>query len=280
MQHDSISTQPKQGFWPRGGNVEIVEGQVRCSLDYGRQYDLAKWTHRYSVHAKFLQWKTEKQLIDFVRAWGPLDIVAGMSIQPLAAYRAFQRRLKALVNLLHSCGDGHLDGRECLLEYCAADQEAWDLGPIAALNIQGLRPESHIWLHDFSQGKSVSEWLAAAAQSQVRQAIARVFEHEFSGRIHLAVEHDGKQFQIVPRWDVQFFRDAMRWLIWMDRLGFCPECNQLFKVTSHRWKFCSDECARRATDREWRSDWRKNRQNRRKEENARKSRAAKKGRRK
>ena len=224
-------------------------------------------------------------MIDFVRAWGPLDIVAGTSIQPLAAYRAFQRRLKALVNLLRSCGDGHLDGRECLLEYCAADQEAHALGPLAIANLElppelALRPESDYYLQNFTQGKSVPEWLSGATQPQVRQAIARVLEYEFSGRIHLAVEHDGKQFQIVPRWDIQFFRDAMQWSIWMDRLGFCPECGELFKVTSYRWKYCTDECAHTATDREWRSEWRKNPKNRRKEENARKSRAAKKGRRK
>lgn len=107
---DADSSLPMRGFWPRGRNVTIVDGYVHCPVDLGDQYDLVKSMRRYSAHAKFLKWKTNEDLRNFVRAWGPLEIVRGASVFPVEAYRAFQRRLKAVANLLVSCGKSCRDG--------------------------------------------------------------------------------------------------------------------------------------------------------------------------
>lgn len=261
MKDDGISTVHKQGFWPRCSGVTITDGQVHCSLDFDRQYDLVTWSRRYSAHTRFLQLKTERELCTFVRAWGPLDIVAGTSSLRVEAYRAFQRRLRALANLLISSGDGHLDGRECLSEYCAADEADHALSPLSAFEIS---PTSQFVLQSFIRGANVSDWIRRASRSQVQEAVAHVLQSEFSDRVFLAVEYDGSQFQIAPRWNIEFFRDAMRWLVWNDRIAFCPECKELFKLTSHRWKFCKDECAKKATDREWRREDRRKRKLQRK----------------
>ena len=289
MQVDGISTQAKQGFWPRGGDVTIVGGQVHCRLDFGRGYDLVKECRKYSAHAKFLRCETEQQLTAFIRAWGPLSIVLmdkdggewgrGMSVRPVSEYRAFQRRLKALANLLASCGEGRLDGRSCLLEYLAADKAWCAFNPI--YSGPDPRDPHYIERSQFSPGMNLSDWLMQnASEADVRNVVAFVLETTLTKTVSLSVTHDGKQFEVAPKWDIMTLEQTLEWLLWADRLALCAECEELFKVTSYRWKYCTDECAKRATDREWRSEWRKNPKNRRKEENTRKSRAAKKGRRK
>jgi hypothetical protein len=289
MHCDGISTQMKQGYWPRGGDVTIVGTQVHCRLDFGRGYELAKECRKYSAHAKFLRCETEQQLTAFIRAWGPLSIVLmdrdggewgrGISVRPVIEYRAFQRRLKALANLLASCREGRLDGRSCLLEYLDADKAWCALDPIYS-GPDSPDPHSSLRLL-FSAEMNPSDWLKQiASQSDVRSVVSFVLQTTLTETISLSVTHDGKQFQVAQKWGMRNLGQTLEWLLWADRLGFCPECGELFKITSYRWKYCTDECAHRATDREWRSEWRKNHKNRRKEENARKSRAAKKGRRK
>jgi len=79
---------------------------------------------------------------------------------------------------------------------------------------------------------------------------------DFTDAVSLAVTYDGKQFQVAPKWGISTLPETLEWLLWADRLGFCAECEKLFEVTSYRWKYCTDECAKRATDRKWRQEYR------------------------
>ncbi len=261
MHLESISTPLKVGFWPRGGEVSIREGRIHCPLALDRQYNLVK-SRSYSPHVQFLKARSDQELFNFVRAWGPLYIVygapdseleRGISVRPVSQYRAFQRLLKALVDLLLSCGKGRLDGRKCLVECLAAEQE-WD--GFSAL--QTGEPALHFGLRTlFCPGMNLSEWIGQASDSAIRNVAAFVLETQFSAEISLSAEHDGKQFQITPKWKISTLREALKWMVWNDRLAFCQQCGGLFTVTPHRWKYDTDECAHKATDREWRRKKRK-----------------------
>jgi hypothetical protein len=292
MQRDAITTHIRPGFWPRGGRVTIGDdGQVNCPLELARQYDLVAECRRYSAHRRFLLCNTDQQWIDFVRAWGPLYIPGlyvpadfdwfrrwkkGYEVDtvslPLTHYCAYQRRLKALANLLLSCGKGRLDGQTCVRDFIAADKAWRDVyGPTKttisdrAANIAARH------------GVNLDLWLTdkPVPASDARQVAAIFLELACSETTFLSVQHDGNQFHIEPRWDIAYLAQALQWLVWTDKLASCQECGELFQVTSYRWKYCTDECAHKATDRKWRSEWRKSRRNRRKEKRARKLRASK-----
>jgi len=263
MQCDTISTTLKRGYWPRGGEVEIRDEQVHCPLLLNRQYNLSNWL-AYSLHLRFLRSKTDRDLIAFVRAWGPLHIVYGppdreleraLSIKPVSEYRGFQRWLEAVVRLLASCGEGSkFEGtRECLLELLAAESLHQPFG---------LFTDGTPWLHAliklaYCPGSDPREWVAHASEAAVRPVVAFVLENVLREQVHLGVEYRGGEFQIAPRWDHSDLRDALLWMVWQDRLAFCHECGQLFKVTPHRWKYDNEECAHRATDRVWRREKRR-----------------------
>jgi hypothetical protein len=259
MPHDGISTRLKTGFWPPGKAVSIRDGRIYCPLALHCQYNLVK-SRSYSPHTQFLKARTDQQLLTFIRAWGPLYVVQGaperevergISVRPVSQYRAFQRRLKALANLLLSFGERGRDGRECLLEYLAADT-AWD-----AFSPPSGVPVSRFNLAPFTHGMNVSDWIAQASKSEVQQAAAFVLQVEFSATISLSVEHDGKQFQIAQKWQVGTLQEALQWMVWNDRIASCQECGEIFTVTPYRWKYDTDECAHKATDRAWRRKRRK-----------------------
>jgi hypothetical protein len=264
MQRDGISTTVRTGFWPRGAEVSISDGKIRCALAFHSQYDLVK-SRSYSPHIKFLNARTDQELLNFVRTWGPLYIVhgapdmeleRGISVRPVSEYRAFQRLLRALVNLLLSCGEGRLDGRKCLVEFLAAENE------LCGFSTQtGEPPMNSSLRRAFCRGMNPSEWIAQSSESQVRNAVAFVLQVECSAIVRLSVEHDGKQFQIEPKWQICTLQEALRWIVWNERVASCQECGEIFAVTSYRWKYHSEECAHRATDRAWRANKRREEKN-------------------
>jgi hypothetical protein len=84
-----------RGRWARC-TASIRGDQVVCELDYSRVYDLAD-AYIHSPHATFVNLKTEPELIDFLREFGP---IWQMAESALRYYWSFQNRLRALLKLL------------------------------------------------------------------------------------------------------------------------------------------------------------------------------------
>ena len=77
---------------------------LRCTLEPKQTYDLIE-AYENDLHICFANANSDKELIAFVRGWGPLYIPMsqippdGVVSLPLSRCRAYQRRAKALLYL-------------------------------------------------------------------------------------------------------------------------------------------------------------------------------------
>lgn len=273
VQHH-INTQ----LWPRGENVSFQDRggkrYLQCTLALDRSYELAA-AYTYAPHTEFMNLKSDKELAQFVHAWGPLRLpdaerARGFSSMRLDWCWAFQRRFTAFGRLLESFGRAE-EERARLREYLAMSEEECkvrELGSIA--NSTGFLFN---WMQTDRLAQQlaaktsgpdgpdqvISAWFEKANSESVRSAVAYLIERvSYTQPAYIKPEWEGRRPRISVSLGLENLEDALEWMIWNsywleDPLMFCRECHKAFRPeTAHRRKYDSYECAHRATARSWR----------------------------
>lgn len=239
-----------EGKWWPCKTVTLRDGVLKCLLEPDKSYDLAE-AYESSPHVRFANAESDRELVDFIREWGPPWILSsaiptdGVLYLPLSQLRADQRHVKALLNGLTAV---KLAGgeREALGELIAAE-----------VALRGGIPDP-LFLEEFQIRGSVAEWLKSANLKTVRVAtgylINRAVMTMFS--LQLTFQWNGSRDHVEAGWNFMNLRDALLWMIWYDEFTkhpviCCAECRKVFRgETARARKYCSLECGHRATARE------------------------------
>ena len=197
-----------------------------------------------------------KELIAFVRGWGPLYIPNwqippdGVVSLPLGHCRAYQRWIKALLDL-HEAFKQAEHEQEALLTFIEAEQEREF--PDEPVSFVLLR-------NSFNIPGDVLDFVKNANTSAV-QALIRYLIPISSGTmngVNLVCRDQGKNRRLEAGWDIPDMQSALRWMIWYDEFTkhpviCCPECRKVFRgQTAHARKFCGEVCAKKVSARNWR----------------------------
>jgi hypothetical protein len=252
--HDHVTS-----HWPRCSSVELQGEYLVCVLDSERRYDLAD--NRAQRHVRFLNLKTDEDLVGFVRAWGPLWL--GGSDQepngkiPRSWCWAFQAKLIAEVGLVQSFKSRDKAAlKDALSKYVAA-KDGWRDAKVPRTTAFTESVYSRLITSD--DGVQSEEWIPKAGLSALREAAAKcvsTFGLDFTLR---AMWTDGKpQLEWKPR--IQTLADAIQWQLWNSFTGarpltICEECQRAFLPDdAHARKFCSHKCGHRVAMRMWRKN--------------------------
>ena len=224
---------------------------LHCLLEPNKTYDLAEAYEDY-LHIRFANADSDEELIDFIRAWGPLYLPNmakpkdGVVSLPLRHCRAYQRQIKALLGALTAFKWGKGE-REALEEFIQA-VEASDRDDLMTHSLANL----------FGIQGSVLDWARSANLRDVRAAtdfIVRVTVGS-SLALKLTCQRKGNRRQVEAGWNFFALEDALRWMVWYDEFTHhpvicCQECRKVFRgETARVRKYCSVECGHRATARE------------------------------
>ncbi len=259
-------------MWPRCGKVAVTDDTIYCELAVGRAYDLVK-AYSETPHIKFLNCQTKEDFQSFVQKWGPLllsdeEWKCGKAVVALDYYRAYRSFLRSIKSIIDACRGGG-DQRESLVEYFTAQAHMVSAGPTredvkALAYLDLISPLTHRL-----QGDPV-EWAKSANIAQVRKVLAFCVEDNVRSPRGwgLRVEGRAKGFEIMPSFELYSLWEALKWMLFYDEWNRCPpilcrECYKIFRpLTAHKRKYCSAECAHRATNREWRRKDLRERRNR------------------
>jgi hypothetical protein len=241
------------GEWRRCRDVTRRDGMLECTLAPDQKYNLTA-AYRSDLHIRFANARTDHELIAFVRAWGPLYLPNsqvpqdGVVLLPLRRCRTYQRWLKAFLNLL-SAFKWAENEREALLEFLEAEDERYE-GESASLML--LKNAFHVT-------EPTADWVNGADLQMVRAAtnylvpIAPV--HPLL--VNLTCRRGGNRRYVAADWTFLNLEEALRWMVWYDEftqhpIVCCKDCRTVFRVDSgHARKYCTPECAHRATARMW-----------------------------
>lgn len=263
--HDHVTT-----YWPRCSTVRLQGNHLIYAVDWKHSYDLAD--NRAQLHIRFLNLKTDQDLVGFVRTWGPLWQVTltntgekEMSVVRSTCW-AFQRKLKAELGLAQNGRFNDAAGlKAAILEYVAADDECYQQGPIGKPGEAGSAAFFLSLLYSRCTGIDVSrpkvphpkEWIPKAPLSVLRSVAAHCLPGSFSfalhaawkgGRLHYSWKPD-EFLNLEQAIEMELFND----LIGVRPVTICDECRTVFLPESaHLRKFCSRRCAHRVAMRMWR----------------------------
>ena len=111
----------------------------------------------------------------------------------------------------------------------------------------------------FGYGGDSAAWAASTDIASVRNALSLSVETHVQAPVGcVRVERKRKGFEITPNFSIVSLWEALQWMIWLDEWNgwpppACLECHRIFpQLTAHERKYCSQKCAHRATNREWR----------------------------
>ena len=260
-------------LWYRGKGVSVSKSEVTCTLDQQRPYDLARAYER-APYVELENLECDQDWATFVARWGPLWIsdaerIKGRSWMRLDCCWYFQRRFTAFAKLLDSFGKPKQ--RDRLRDYLErSDEEAngRGLGITTPRVIIGL-----VLSHDalaqrlFQQAKGAdmssdplqSAWLEQADDAAVSSAVAEVIQKTFVAAMpSFSISTEHKRQVITAQLGLDNLETALEWMVWNSYWMkkpqmFCQECQRAFRPESaHPRKYCTSECAHRATDRAWR----------------------------
>jgi hypothetical protein len=229
------------------------------AVDWEHKYELAVAVKRAQLQVRFLNLKTDEDLMKFMRTWGPLwQTTPAQIITPRSLYWAFQKRLKAGLELVRRARSNDAAGlRAAILEYVAADDEYCQQSPIGK---PGERGTMAFFLSVLHTGKDVhpKDWISNAPLSVLRKVATGCLHGSLTFTLHAAWE-DGRLHHSWKR-DVRTLGEAVELDLWNSLTGvrpvtICDECRTAFLPESARpRKFCSYRCAHRAAVRMWRKD--------------------------
>jgi hypothetical protein len=236
--------------WRSCRSVILCDGELHCLLEPEKTYDLAE-AYEDNLHVRFANADSDKELMDFIRAWGPLYIPNGQIPKdgvialPLKLCRTYQRQVKAAISALTSFkwGEGE---REALEELIAAR---------IAVGGGMLDPDFAI---RFRITGNVLEWPKGAGIADVRTATSHLVESVVTPIFHLrlVLRSSGSRRRVEAGWSFMNLEEAVRWMIWYDEFTkhpiiCCAECRTVFRGdTARARKYCSTDCGHRATARE------------------------------
>jgi hypothetical protein len=229
--------------------------------------------------------KSESELARFVKTWGPLSIPdtspKGTSGLLLSHYWNFQRYLKATACLLRAFCDRSGE-KEAVAEFLTAQSQEYpsEVPPpaqlVALMHLQNdSLPFKLVETHAGAELKwenNLLEWNERTDSSCRRRLIAVLIEHTFQGSARMVADWHARPPRLEVLWDLNDLETALTWMVYQDVITehipqLCPECLKAFRPPfRHNRKFCSYDCAHRATAREWRrKDLRQKRLSARKE---------------
>lgn len=245
--------------WPRCGDEISISGRsIRCDLDYQAAYDLLT-AYRKAPHALFLNMKTDADLVDFLKRFGPLylDRQDGSPVGSADVYWKFQQWLKRLLQLIAALKKNR-GVRMNLLTFLEADIEwhrvnrGYRLRAPATLALARLTATRYA-----GQTASMSQWLETAPDPAIREGAATTIRMSicFEGRLQVVLGRHRAELFAAPTF--RSLGDALEWMCWRDEqrerpMFFCIECGKaVFPDTAHERKYCGPKCAHRATGRNW-----------------------------
>src|SRR5262252_1398460 len=249
--------QTERIFWPRCSRVEVEGDLFYCQLARERQYDPVE-AYAKDPHLQFLNCRTAADVQSFVLEWGPLDYLHreekrdGLAVRRISECLAYLTWLQALQRMMEA-GKGRADWRAALLEFVRAEkQRHW--------NNRGNIPDLIFAQSlEFGVRGDLDEWIASASLDLVQRVVIRCVENKAMGpQGCLKVRSKGRGFELKPALELLSLWDALIWMLWQDEWNGrqprpCPECRKIFRPpTAHDKKYCSPECAHRATNRKWR----------------------------
>jgi len=235
-------------------------------VDWERKYDLTDLPKRAQLHVRFLNLKTDEDLIGFMRAWGPLwQTLPAQIVTPCLQYWAFQKRLKAALELARNAPFSDAAGlKAAILEYVAADDDYHQQGPIGkpgeagltAFNLGLLYAPQHLRLRNPENVPHPKEWIPNASLSALREVAADCLRGGFDFGLRAAWKGGRLHYAWKPA--VSTLAGAIELSLWNSLtgerpVGLCDECGIAFLPESaHAKKFCSYGCAHRVAMRAWR----------------------------
>lgn len=247
--------------WPRCRNVTLRDGVLTCALDFERTYGLIE-AYKYDPHIQFANAQTERDLIAFVRAWGPLIVdpeTPNVMHLRLSQCRALQRWFRALFDLLAAFKRAEGE-REVLQTFIEAEY-----GTLRGLPAE-IETNSLLSLrHEFHIDGNILEWIRGADLRTVR-AVTDCLIPQLPigpGKAYLVCRREHNHRYVEAGWTVSTLEDALRWMVWYDEFTqhpilCCQECRKVFRgETAHARKYCTHECGHRATARNWQRNKRK-----------------------
>ena len=249
--------------WHRCSSVGLQGENLVYTVDWQRSYDLAD--NRPQLHVRFLNLKTDRDLVGFVRAWGPLwqEVPTNRGETEISVVRspywAFQKRLKAGLGLVQNARFGDGAGlKAAILEYVAADDEYHEQSHARKPGEAGMTAEMLSVLHTGNFDRHPKEWIPDAPLSLLRRVATECVGGSQSFMLHAAWK-DGR---LDHSWEPAHstLGQAIELNLWNSLTGvrpvtICDECRTVFLPDSaHPRKFCSHRCAHRVAMRMWRKN--------------------------
>ena len=187
------------------------------------------------IHVRFVNANSDRELLDFVRAWGPLWIPLS-SPEPIAISfalcRAQQREARAIVHALHAFKESG-DEPGALLELLKAEEELDQL-TLATVDepMQFTMLRSHLRVEG-----SLFEWVKSAGLQEIHSATEFLVQSILCGMmpLRLVFRCDAGRREVFAGWNFDDLESAIRWMIWNDEyrahpLLECPECRLIFRA--------------------------------------------------
>lgn len=230
---------------------------VEWELSRTGEYDLME-SYQRSPHLQLAKASDDEALRAFVKAWGPIKAIGLHSTSgtdSLDDYRKERDVLATAIRLVASIRLPKLRQSALMDAISSFGRRDYTDTPLI-----GLRRHMGIpWKEKTGFDPKLHEWANHATEGEVSAACAYLVSclplNDYT--LKLKVEH-GKHGDIVrARLDLNSLVDALHWMVWQDVFRerpflLCAECGALFQPDSqHDRKFCSMQCARRKTSREY-----------------------------
>jgi hypothetical protein len=202
-------------------------------------------------HRRFIAADTDDALLSFVRGWGPLRPSWTNSAR-ISEYRFERNQFAALAKLLAAIEQAELR-REALEDI---------------LRLPEPRPTDAHFFSNMPQfcgqySNAPEAFIRALSDTRVDElCLQTVNEFSFNWNPIFVATNDKSGSRLRATVWVMSLWEALLWMVWQDvwlktPYRFCQECRSLIiSATKHDKKFCTPECARRKTDREWKQKMR------------------------
>jgi hypothetical protein len=246
--------QLERDVWQKCKRVRVEGDTILWELE-SRPYDLFE-AYAKAPHRELINSKDDSSLVSFVKNWGPLRerLDSKSGTDPLEAYRTIRDRLAWKAEILLSVE--HPERRRAALaDFDRVNQLRYPY----ELVLPGTLPHAD----DHHSGRPPhdsipSEWLQKARSSEVENLCIKLATSlTYSYFPTHQVVRKGRKLSVQSSFRVHDLIASLDWMLWQDIYNQrpflrCANCENLIPFTSRREKkFCSSDCARRKTAREW-----------------------------
>jgi hypothetical protein len=187
-----------EGEWRTCQRVALRSGSLYCELDPKGAYSLRE-AYARRPHILFAKAETDEQLIDFIRAWGPLYLEERMlspgGVIANSAFKSGKREREALIRLIQVEDDLH-EGRQAL---------------------KMIAGKLHI-------SDDPLDWAKMTNSQGVLEAMDRVVRDciPVSCTLRLRYRPGPSGRSVEATWNLLSLEDALWWMIWYDEFTKGP----------------------------------------------------------